>query len=84
MTNDKLHAHNTTSSLDYYQYVHKLGIHNSRPNIAGGKFYNKLSAYIKQIKDNGLFKRMLKQLLINGCYYSVQEFMNDDFTQTGC
>jgi hypothetical protein len=76
MTNDKFHAHNTISSLDYHQYVHKLGIHNSRPTIAGGKFYNKLPAHIKQIKDNGLFKRKLKQLLINGCYYSVEEFMN--------
>jgi hypothetical protein len=51
MTNHKFHAHNT---LDYHQYVHKLGIHNSRPTIAGGKFYNKLPAYIKQIKDSSL------------------------------
>jgi hypothetical protein len=84
LTNYKFHAHNTRSTLDYHQYVHKLEIHNSRPTIAGGKFYNKLPAYIKQNKDNGLFKRNLKQLLINGCYYSDEEFMNDDFTHTGC
>jgi hypothetical protein len=44
MTNDKFHAHNTRSSLDYHQYVHTLGIHNSRPIITGHKFYNKLPA----------------------------------------
>jgi hypothetical protein len=83
--NDKFHAHNTRSSLDFYhQYVHTLGIHNSRPTIAGGKFYNKLPAYIKQIKDKSLFKRKLKQLLINRCYYFVEDFMNDDFTYNGC
>jgi hypothetical protein len=44
MTNDKFHAHNTRYSLDYHQYVHTLGIHYSRPTIAGDKFYNKLPA----------------------------------------
>jgi hypothetical protein len=68
MTNDKFHAYNTKPSTDYYQYVHKLGIHSSRPTSAGGKFYNKLPAYIKLIKNKHLFKRKLKQLLINGYY----------------
>jgi hypothetical protein len=64
--------------------MYTLGIHNSRPTITGGKFYNKLPAYIKQIKDKSLFKRKLKQLLINICYYSIEDFMNDDFTYNGC
>jgi hypothetical protein len=82
ITNDKIHALDTRSSLDYHQYVHRLVIVGP---IAGCKFYNKLPAYIKQIKDNPLFKRKLKQLLINGCYYSIKEdFINDDFTDTGC
>jgi hypothetical protein len=84
VTNYMFHAHNTRSRLHYHQYVHTLGIHNSRPTIAGGNFYNKLPAYIKQIKDKSLFRRKLKQLLINGCYYYTEDFMNDDFTCTGC
>jgi hypothetical protein len=40
ITNDKIHAHDTGSSLDYHQYVHRLGIYNSRLTIAGCKFYN--------------------------------------------
>jgi hypothetical protein len=82
MTNDKFHAHNTRSSLHYHQYVCKLGIHNSRLTIAGGKFYNKLPAHIIQIKVKHLFKMKLMQLLINGCYCSVEDFMNDNFTCT--
>jgi hypothetical protein len=84
ITNDKIHAHDTRSSLDYHLYVHRLGIRNSRPINAGCKFYNKLTAYIKQIKDNPLFKKEIKQLLINGCHYSIEDFINDDFTDTDC
>jgi hypothetical protein len=84
ITNDKIHAHDTISSLDYNLCVHRLGIHNSRLTTAGCKFCNKPPAYIKQIKDNPLFKRKLKQLLINGCYYSIENFIKDDFTDTGC
>jgi hypothetical protein len=50
--NDKFHSPNAKPNLNYYQYVHKLGIHSSRPTIAGGKYYNILPAYIRQIKDN--------------------------------
>jgi hypothetical protein len=39
------------------------GIHNSRLTTKGCKCYNELPAYIKQIKDNPLLKRKLKQLL---------------------
>jgi hypothetical protein len=44
------YAHDTRSSHNYHQYVHRLGIHNSRPTIAGCKFYNKLPAYICRSK----------------------------------
>jgi hypothetical protein len=57
MINDKFHAHNTRSSYDYDQYVHKIGIHSRTPTAAGGKFYNKLSVYIKETKDNPFKKK---------------------------
>jgi hypothetical protein len=46
-----------------------------RPTVAGGGFYNRLPAHINLIKDNLLFRRQLKQLLIKGCYYSFEEYM---------
>jgi hypothetical protein len=75
-----IHSHNTKSFLNYHQSAHNLKIYNCRPTIAGGKFYNRLPAHTKLIKDNLLFRRHLKQLLIKGCYYSVEEYMCDDFT----
>jgi hypothetical protein len=50
------------------------------PTIAEGRFSNRLSAHIKVIKDDLLIRRQLIQLLIKGCYYSVEEYMCDDFT----
>jgi hypothetical protein len=78
-TNDKVHSYNTKSALNYHQSAHNCEIYNCRPAVAGGKFYNRLPAHIKLIKDNLLFRRQLKQLLIKGCYYSVEEYMCDDF-----
>jgi hypothetical protein len=43
-----------------------------------------LPAYIQKIKDKHLFERKLKQLLVNGCYYSVEDFIHNDFTYKGC
>jgi hypothetical protein len=43
---------------------------------AGGRFYNKLPTNVKQIKRSH-FKRTLKQLHINGCRYSVENFISD-------
>jgi hypothetical protein len=36
-----------------------------------------------QIRDGPLFKKKLKELLLKGCYYSVEGYINDDFTHTG-
>jgi hypothetical protein len=37
---------------------------------------------MKQTEDKHLFKRKLKQLLINGCYCSIEDLMSDHFTGT--
>jgi hypothetical protein len=41
-----------------------------------------LATSIKQIRNNCLFKKKLKELLIKGFYYSI-EYMNNDFINTG-
>jgi hypothetical protein len=35
---------------------------------------------IKQIENNNQFARELKKLLIKGCYYSIQEYLNEEFS----
>jgi hypothetical protein len=83
ITNRQVNNHLTRNSLDYYLLPPNLQIYNSRPVFAGFKLYNKLPAHIKGISDGWLFKKKLKELLIKGCYYSTDEFMNDDFCHTG-
>jgi hypothetical protein len=48
----RVHSHNTKSLLNYRQSAHNLEIYNCRPTIAGGRFYNRLPAHIKLIKDD--------------------------------
>jgi hypothetical protein len=75
----KIIIRNTKFFLNYCHSAHNHEIYNLRQTIAGSK-YNRLPAHTKLIKDNLLFRRQLKQLLIKVCCYSVGEYMCDDFT----
>jgi hypothetical protein len=50
MTCDKFHDHNTRSSLDYHQYIHKVGIHNGRPTTADVNFITNSLYTLKRSK----------------------------------
>jgi hypothetical protein len=39
---------------------------------------------IKQIENKNQFIRELKKLLIQGCYYSIEDFLNEELLNTGC
>jgi hypothetical protein len=60
----------------YHPLVHNLELYKCRTTIAGDKFYM-LHACTKLNKENLLFRRTLKQLLIKACSYSVEEYMCD-------
>jgi hypothetical protein len=57
--------------------VHNLELYNSKPPVAGCIFYN-----MKQIENNQ-FARELKKSLIKGCYYSIQDYLNEEFSTIG-
>jgi hypothetical protein len=38
---------------------------------------------LKQLDNKNQFIRELKNLLFNGCYYSIEDYMNDKFLNTG-
>ena len=44
----------------------------------GGKFFNKLPHEIKSIETMPLFRKSLKQYLIENVFYSVKQFINPD------
>jgi hypothetical protein len=57
-------------------------IYKSKLVLAGCKLYNKLLAYIKHVRGVQLFKTSLKELLLKGCYYLTEEYMNDNFNHS--
>jgi hypothetical protein len=76
-------THNTRKNKDYHKYVHHLELYNSKPSVAGCIFYKKLPNNMKQIENNTQFARELKKLLIKGCYYSIQDYLNEEFSTIG-
>jgi hypothetical protein len=64
-----------TRNNDYHRNVHNLELYNSKPPVAC-IFYNKFPNNIKQIGNNNQFKKELKDLLIKGCYCSVEDYLN--------
>jgi hypothetical protein len=79
--NKQIHTHNTRNNEDYHKYMHNLELYNSKPSVALCIFYNNLYNNIKQIENQ--FARELKKLLIKGCYYSIQGYLNEEFSIIG-
>jgi hypothetical protein len=77
--NKQIHSYNTRNNNDYRKSVHNLERYTSKPSVVGCIFYNKLPNSIKQIDNKNQFIRELKNLLINGCHYSIDNYMNDKF-----
>jgi hypothetical protein len=82
MGNKQVHAYNTRNNKDYHKYVHNLELYSSTPSVAGCIFYNKLHNNVKQIENKNQFTRELK-LFIKGCYYSVEDYFNEEFSSIG-
>jgi hypothetical protein len=81
--NKQIHKHNIKINKDDHIYGHNLEIYNSKPSVAGCIYYNKLPNNIKQIENINKFKKKLKDLLIKGCYYSIDDYLNEDFLEIG-
>jgi hypothetical protein len=79
ITKKQIHSYNTRNNNYYHKSVHNLELYTSKPSVAGFIFYNKLENNIKQIDIKNQFIRELKNLLVNGCYYSIDNYMNDTF-----
>jgi hypothetical protein len=83
MLNKQVHSHNARHNKDYHKYVHILELCNNTPSVAGSIFYNKFPINLKQIENKNQFIRELKRLLIKGCYYSIEGYINEEFSNIG-
>jgi hypothetical protein len=79
--NKQIHIYNTRNNNYYHKYVHNIELYKSKLSVARCIFYNKLpnNILVKQICNNNQFKKELKNLLINRCYCSVDDYLNEEF-----
>ena len=75
--NNHYHVYNTRRGENYSLPIHSLAIYEKNPAYIGIKLYNKLPDDIKNIRNIHSFKGNVKKLLINKCYYSVQEYLDE-------
>jgi hypothetical protein len=81
--NKQIHTYNTRNNKDYHKYGHNLELYNSKPSVAGCIFYNKLPNNTKQTENKNQFTSELKKLLSKGCYYSIEDYLNEEFSNIG-
>jgi hypothetical protein len=68
----QIHTNNIRNNNYYNKYIHNLELYKSKTSVAGCIFYNKLP-------NNNQFKKELKNLLINRCYYSLEDHLNQEY-----
>jgi hypothetical protein len=83
MVNKQLHAYDTRKNNDYHKYVHSMDLYSSKHSVAGYRFYNKFPKNIKQIDNKNQFKRELKKFLTKGCFYSIDDYLSQEFPNIG-
>jgi hypothetical protein len=64
-------------------YVNNLELYKNTPSVAGCIFCNKLPNNIKQTGNKNQLKKESKDLLIMGCYYSIEDYLNEEFCNIG-
>jgi hypothetical protein len=73
----------TRNNNDCHRYVHNLELYNNKPSIASCTLYNELRNIKKQAGNNSQFQNELKYVLIKGCYYSTEEYLNEEICNIG-
>jgi hypothetical protein len=70
-----LHNYNTRNKNQHRQTSHRIDISASLPQNLGPKLFIKLPTNLKQIETQGAFKKTLRKFLVEGVFYSVDEFL---------
>lgn len=73
---EQTHNINTRHKKRLYLPLHRLKMLSNSPYHMSIKIYSKLPLHIQEITHEKLFKNELKSYLVQGCFYSIDEFMN--------
>jgi hypothetical protein len=74
-TNSQNHRYPTRMGNLIKTEQHKTVTFEKSPSFAGSKFFNCLPSYLKHIVNLNLFKTKLRDYLIAGTFYSIEEFL---------
>ena len=77
-TNAESHSYNTRERKMLVVPLHRTAKYELTPSYVGIKLYRHLPDYFRTL-SKGAFKKQIKKLLKEKCYYSVEEFFADKF-----
>jgi len=69
-----VHGYPTRQMNDFYPPLNTCNITKQSPDTWGVKFFNALPLELKQLENISVFKRKIKELLLDHCIYSIDEY----------
>jgi hypothetical protein len=82
--NSNIHKHDTRNKENLYQNYHRLKVAQSLPQNIGVQIFNHLPKIVKDCISVKAFKTALQGLLIEHCFYTLDEFFNIICVNTIC
>jgi hypothetical protein len=76
MLRNHSHAYSTRQRHDFQYPIHRLTLFERAPYYNGVKLYNRLPSHLRTLTSN-VFRKSLKEILLEKAYYSVREFEED-------
>jgi CRISPR/Cas system CMR subunit Cmr6 (Cas7 group RAMP superfamily) len=78
-TNSMFHSYDTRNKSKLFITRHNTILFEQSITYNGVLIYNKLPSEIKGIKSTTLFKKTLTEFFLEKSFYSVEEFMTENF-----
>nr|CAI5833009.1 unnamed protein product [Callosobruchus analis] len=76
LKHNNLHTYNTRYKDNLVINKHSHSFYKKSPILAGCQFFNLLPQHLKNCVSESIFKRKLKALLVDKCFYDLKEFKN--------
>ena len=73
-TTNEISCRQTRQANDFFIEPYRLSSSRAKVQQAGTFFFNLLPVELKEQKNSSKFRKLLKDYLVDGCFYSVREF----------
>ncbi|KAG8321392.1 hypothetical protein J6590_047685, partial [Homalodisca vitripennis] len=77
-TGKDLHHYNTRYATSYTLPIHRTALFEEKPTYIGRKLWNHLPQPLRELQGNP-FKKALHDLLVGQPFYTIDEFLNQDW-----